>query len=439
MVTQNLANKPIPGSSEPKNLSFFDNLKSKFQKYRKYLFRGVALIIVAFLLFRQWDTTVAMDCTLDVAKNQFLIVAAQESGIIKQIKVKDGDWVEQGTVLAVCEDLERDKQVIRMQAELEKKQLQIAGLQSQRREQQSAVDQAQSVFDQRFREADELRAEERAISNGPRDSRYPPELLELSSLVNAKQSDEQLQKSQQKRIEDLLKGGLISPLEVDVARNRSQIAEHERRAAQERFSSAQIIHARRTKSATTEEKVAEKALQVATQKLKTLDAEISVINEQIESSKKELVIIEKEKKLLNIEAPREGLIIGQEMEKKLGQYLERGNELCRIADIIHLQANADVPEWDINNIQVENPARLRMRLINNNLFSGYIKHINTEALIKPENNQRVYKCEIAVNNKQKLLRPGMSGVAKVMIGKNPGYMIVWNWVKKSIKLEYWMW
>ncbi|MBL8151779.1 MAG: efflux RND transporter periplasmic adaptor subunit [Blastocatellia bacterium] len=381
---------------------------------------------------------------MEVTKGRLLIVSAEESGILREIKVKDGDWVEQGTVLGVCQDLETEKQLLKMQADLEQKQLRIAGLQSQKMEQQAVVQQAESLYTQKHIEADELRAESAAIDAANGDSaettpRYPPELLELRALVRSKRSDEQLQKLQKERYEYLLQQGLSSQLEVDFARNRSQIAEHERRAAEERFSAACIVHRRKLKAAITEESLASKGLEAAVQKLKTIDAELTLTQEQISSARNELAILEKKKDALMITAPRAGLIISPGIETKLGQLMIRGAELCRIADVSQIQVIAEVSEWDVSRINKGNNASLRVRSVTQDIFYGTVTHINTEAIQKPETGLRVYNCEILINNQRDFLRPGMSGVARISLGYYPGYLIFWHWLKRSVRPEYWVW
>ncbi|MEW6732261.1 MAG: efflux RND transporter periplasmic adaptor subunit [Acidobacteriota bacterium] len=416
----------------------YSTVKPILETYRRKLYAGGILILLLFAGLKEWTTTTGSECTLIVAKDSALIISAQESGVLKQINVKDGDFVEIGAILAVCEDLESEKQFVRLRAEFESLQGESVKLQSQRMEQRASVAQARNSYQQYQREATEFNKEEIAIANSNTIAdAYPAELLELQAQVDVKQIDEQTQLLETQRYETLFKQGLVSQSQLETVRNRYQIVVKERQAAENRFIAAKVSHNRKTNSINTQAKIAEKNVEAEQQKLATIDAEIKLINDQIVAKQNELLLLEKKNNLLIIKAPRAGMILAQEIEKKLGQFLERGNELCRLADISQLRAVAEVSEWDITQVNLGSSVHLRMRSLSNETFQGYVRHISSEAIINTQTQLRVYHCEINIDNRKNILRPGMSGFARVVLGKAPGYMLVWRWLRRTIRLDYW--
>ncbi len=399
------------------------------------------VVILLLVTFSCWEVTVTSDCILLPEKDRFLIASAQENGILREIRVKDGDWVAADTILGVCQDLDMEKQLVKLSAEIKQAQSRLVGLQSEYAEQKANVEQAKSYNQHRQREAQELVVEEDAIkkykSNGEVLTEYPPELLELSAQIQTKQSEEQIQILEKNRYEYLFQQGLVSQSQVDESTSRYQITILNRRAAEDRLRAAEMVHRRKVKTAITEKEVTQKILQAALYKLKAFDAEMASINSEIASSSDELALLQKKKDSLTIKALQKGLVLAQDLEKKLGKYLERGSEFCRIADISELRAVVAVSERDITQVRLGSTVRIRIRSSVDQVFTGTVSYIGTEAIITPENSLRIYNCEVKVDNTKQLLRPGMSGVTRISLAYQRGYSIAFRWLKHVIKLEYW--
>lgn len=425
-----------PAGVEKKSLS-------KSIKLPKHFFWVIFALILLIAAFSRWEVTVTSDCILMPEKDQFLIASAQESGVLKEIRVKDGDWVAKDTVLGVCQDIDMEKQLLNLSANIKQSQGRLITLENQYAEQQAIVEQAKSYYEQRQHEAKELIAEEEAIkqykSTGEIRSEYPPELLELKTQIQTKQNEEQIQQLEKSRYDLLLSQGLISQLQVDESTSRYQITILNRHAAEDRMRAGEITHKRKVKTAITEEKASHETLQAALHKLKALETEMQSINSEIVSSNNELVLLEQKKETLTIKAAQDGLVLAQDIEKKLGQYLERGSEFCHIANISELRAVISVSEKDITKVRLGSTARIRIRSLLDQVFKGTVSYIGSEATIKPENNLRIYNCEVKVKNDRQLLRPGMSGVTRISSSYQPGYVIALRWLKSLVKLEYWVW
>lgn len=424
--------------SKVEKTSFYKSIK--LPKNFSWIIFTLVLLLAAF---SRWEVTVTSDCILMPEKDQFLIASAQESGMLKEIRVKDGDWVTKDTILGVCQDIDLEKQLLNLSSNIKQSQGRLITLENQYAEQQAVVEQAKSYYEQRQQEAAELIAEDEAIkqykSTGEILPEYPPELLELKTQIQTKQNEEQIQQLEKSRYDVLLSQGLISQLQVDESTSRYQITILNRRAAEDRMRAGEITHKRKVKTAITEEKASRETFQAALHKLKALETEMQSITSEIASSSNELTLLEQKKEALTIKAAQDGLVLAQDIEKKLGRYLEKGSEFCHIANISELRAVVAVSEKDITKVRLGSTTRIRIRSLVDQVFNGTVSYIGSEATIKPENNLRIYNCEVKVKNDKQLLRPGMSGVARISLSYQPGYIIALRWLKSLIKLEYWVW
>lgn len=62
---------------------------------------------------------------------------------------------------------------------------------------------------------------------------------------------------------------------------------------------------------------------------------------------------------LSVTAPADGIIITPRVEDKAGMMLKEGDELCQIAKTGALRARVVVDDWDLQDVEVGSPARLR--------------------------------------------------------------------------------
>ena len=63
---------------------------------------------------------------------------------------------------------------------------------------------------------------------------------------------------------------------------------------------------------------------------------------------------------LNLTAPVDGVVLTPRVEDKAGMMLREGDELCQIAKTGDLRARVVVDDWDLQDVEVGSPARLRL-------------------------------------------------------------------------------
>jgi len=71
-------------------------------------------------------------------------------------------------------------------------------------------------------------------------------------------------------------------------------------------------------------------------------------------------------------APISGIVITPKVEDKIGMMLKKGAELCEIAKDRPLQARVVVDDWDLQDVEVGSPARLRLNAGTTGELDGYV-------------------------------------------------------------------
>ena len=110
--------------------------------------------------------------------------------------------------------------------------------------------------------------------------------------------------------------------------------------------------------------------------------------------------------------PREGIVYGEELPRMVGRYFQKGEEICRVADTGQLLLRIQLPEREISDVRIGLPVRIKTRSYPERIFGGLVSKIGGESE-RDELNQTTYRVEIAIENSEQLLRPGMTAFARI--------------------------
>jgi hypothetical protein len=75
---------------------------------------------------------------------------------------------------------------------------------------------------------------------------------------------------------------------------------------------------------------------------------------------------------LNITAPEEGVIVTPKVEQKIGVMLKQGDQFCEIAKSGSVRARIRVDDWDLEDVAVGAPATLWLNAAQGRTLSGQI-------------------------------------------------------------------
>ena len=381
LVLVGLLHKPaLSAASAATNVSKekWKNLGDKKRRPRfVFLWGGMFLVTAAF----PWQLRVPSELTVLPMNRQ--IVRAPADGRIEIIHVREGERVTKGELLLEYDATELQLRRRTKQAEL-----------SQAREELRLLAKPNPTS------REEIRREERA--------------LETALTV------EQAAQQDFARDQELSTSGLISQEAFDRTINDLAEAEARRREAE-----AQIALVRKQSPDSRNEQMEVLHLRDAGAQqaiIERLDAELAQLDDLLERTK--------------IYASISGTLTTYRFEEKVGDYLEEGAEVCEIADDDQVVVEMPVSEKDIDVVELGQRVKFKVRGYPARSFEATVDEIAPVAT--PGGHASTILLRAHVPNDDHVLKPGMTGVAKIYCGASFIANIWTRDIVRFIRTEFWL-
>jgi len=114
-------------------------------------------------------------------------------------------------------------------------------------------------------------------------------------------------------------------------------------------------------------------------------------------------------------SPVYGTILTPRLEERIGEFLEKGDALCQVANLKQLRAEIQFPGKDIDFAEKDQKIKLLVSAYPEKTFWGKVQKVSSRAEINEE--EKSFLVLGNVDNVDGMLRPGMTGQAKVYCGK----------------------
>lgn len=408
-------------------------------KWKRLTFFAVlSLIIIAVLCF-PWDATVGSYGALSAIKEREAVITAPEGGIIT-VLVKPGEKLTAGKEIARLSNPDLNSELISVRAELVKAQSDYGKLSGDLSAQQQAVERASAQLDEAVRRDAELQTEQKQIQARKQNSRttdFPAALSVLQADVNLKASRVEEAETQLKRTRQLFNDNLIARSEFEIVENRTIALKLELEAAREKLAAAMVEHRRQTEKTSTDLQMSRADLRIAQSNVVRLNTELGTAQKLIETLRQKERVLEEKQTSAVLVAPRDGVVFGEALPEMAGKYLEKGAEVCRIADTSQMRVVIQVPEREIGDVQKGSLVRLKTRAWPDRIFRGYVEKIGGESELD-QNKQPTYRVELVVDNSDGALKPGMTAFARIHFGRKMIGAILWHKLKQALRPELWM-
>ena len=192
---------------------------------------------------------------------------------------------------------------------------------------------------------------------------------------------------------------------------------------------------------------ASEALDVARKDLETAESELDVLlagsrPEKIRSAKAEIERLTATREFCReqvartrIVSPIDGIVATHHLRDRVGEFVEAGDEVCQIVDSRTMLVEIPVSEKDVAEIEIGQRVKFRARSIPRIAFHGSVVSV---APVAGKNTDRtVVMVASRLDNRELLLRSGMTGNAKIYCGKR---RIIDLWTRKVIRfirVEFW--
>jgi putative peptide zinc metalloprotease protein len=443
------------------------NGKTKALWSRRRLVPLTLALLVAATLLAPWSASVGNYGKLIALPDHEAVIRASESATLVALRVQPGDRLARGAVVGQMGNLEVDDQITQVQSDIARVQAESERLVGEMRAKGETAVRADLQSRQRERDYNEIHAEQRQIASRqgtspssqtftiipastgtslsltsqvgvpPAELSYPAALAVLEADVEMRRAQLNEAGTHSNRARRLHFEGLMARSELDAAETRVRTLASELSGASNRLEAALIEHRRRHASTTTEMKVAYTEASTERLQIEKLNGELRGLRGLTDSLTERRNLLERKRAQFELLTPLAGVVFGEDLPRLVGQYFQKGAEICRIADTRQLLLRIQVPEREIGDVQVGSSVRLKARAFPDRVFRGVVSKIGGESE-RDENQQSTYRVELTIENGERLLRPGMTAFARIDFGRQMIGRILIHKIKQALRPELWM-
>ena len=388
-----------------------------------------ALIACAY----PWETTILAD--VEVAAFQKEEIRAQVDGRIAEIMVREGDSVSCGDPVLRINNPELVAELNQVIAESKIASAKLALLKRGARPQHIAMGKAQLDTAKVTLEHARLRLAESKSLHAANMSRAASVVAEATIGLNHARAEFG-------RMEQLRKQNAVSHSEFEksrITREQWALKLDVAKADQRRIESDR--HAVATEIAA----VAEMKIDEATHRLELICAdplpeEIAAAQAEIDRLEARRVYLQNQVQLLESGSRIAGLVTTQNLEELIDLPVIKGQPVIRVQNISHVAIELQVQENEVGKVDVGQAVIFRTWAYPQREFRGRVSNVAATATFadaKPSNRSFVVKTLIP--NEGLLLKPGMTGKAKICTGEHSLGSLVFHELRKSSMVEVWSW
>lgn len=141
--------------------------------------------------------------------------------------------------------------------------------------------------------------------------------------------------------------------------------------------------------------------------------------------------------LTTLKSPIDGQVTSAYLNERIGHLLKEGDVFAVIQDQRTIQAEVEVPESDIGEVRIGSPVRVRMWAYPTMTFPGEVASIAPVAIGKAES--RFVRVLTNLPNSDGLLKPEMTGYAKIESETRPLGMVLTRTIIRFFLVQVWYW
>ena len=334
-------------------------------------------------------------------------VAAKASGRITEIRVREGDQVKAGDIIAVIDDEQiraREQQaqsaVEQAEAQVRLARQQIAMLNEQLNESQLQVVQARQASQGQVRQSEaELAAAEAALAQ--QEAAY--KMAEFDREAYTK----------------LAKSGAVSEREGKRAETNAETQAALVRTTRRRVESARAAVAQ-AKATLVNPEIRTSQEAVVRQQIAQQQTQIAGAEAQAAQARARLVEAQANRRDLQVRAPFDGTVATRTAEP--GEVVSAGSPLLTLLDLTKVYLRGFVPEGQIGRVRVGQPARIYLDSAPTKPVEAYVARIDPQATFTPENTyfredrvKQVVGVKLQLKGAVGYAKPGMPADGEILV------------------------
>ena len=381
---------------------------------KRYRNGAIALAVLILTFFVPWELKIP--AKFKIVPLDERSVNARTEGYVVKILVQEDSKVHKGDTLAIMAEFEKGEKSLDYLGQLNEKRSELAGLRKGTR--------TELIEEQ---EAQIARIEvEQANAH-----RYQEQQAVLEATLSQNKAALDGAQKVLTRYQDPRAIDVIARIEVEKAETAVNVAKEA-----VRITDAQIRELR--EKADNDYARISSQLVEAQKRLKTLQAgNLPELIQQVEAEVMKLESLYEqvthELKKTDIIAGIDGIVITEHVEQKVNTHLDPGQELMRVADVSSVKVEMMVSQKDLEDVIVGNVVRLKLESYST-IFEGKVDYVAKVA--HPVDGQQVVTVRATLKNEQGLLKPYLTGNAKIYCGKRLIIDLMTRRIRKSIRNEF---
>ncbi|HZI34052.1 MAG TPA: HlyD family efflux transporter periplasmic adaptor subunit, partial [Candidatus Binatia bacterium] len=161
-------------------------------------------------------------------------------------------------------------------------------------------------------------------------------------------------------------------------------------------------------------------------------------------------------KLAEVFSPADGIVAtpSRQLKEMVHQLVNKGDLIAKVYDLKTIEAETLVSEKEIADVNVGYPVVLKVRAYPDQTFHGKVTAIATatagqtgsdaeaKGVSVPSGGRVAEKMVLVttqIDNRSLLLKPGMTGEAKILCGRRRIIDLVTRRIARTFKVQFWMW
>lgn len=410
--------------------SQFKNSENGTFDGKKWMKFGVPLGILCLVLLKV-ELTVSGEFEIQPLHNAD--IRAEIEAIIDEIYVNEGDLVHKGDMLVHLSDRDYLMQLHKIEAQIREHEAQLKMLTAGATQEEialarSKVETAKTRYKHALRadqEAEQIHVRHvtkvrRAITKAQEQLRFAEKKLQRIEALSDKQVIPQITLEQVQE-------------EVITKQNELKEAEAELRMVQA-YQHADIV----------------KELAVAKNEVQQAEADLTKLlagnrPEEIESIEAVINALQIQRQYLQndlqrvaVASPIDGVVTTPKIREKIGQLVKKGDLILEVYRYDSAKVEMLIPEKEIGEIRVGQPVILKARAYPDRSFRGEVTAIAPTAMDDDSGLARkVVRVSTEITNQDLLLKPEMTGHAKIQCGDRTVLELLTRRFMRYLKVEFW--
>jgi len=351
-----------------------------------------------------------------------LTVAAQIDGQIAALYVEEGTRVQAGQPIAALANPDRLHDRATTQAELDAARARLSVLRSGSRREE--VERLGTVVSRKELEVAQARDPEN-------------ERVRLQASVDQRAAELTYAQQNFARSTQLFRSGLIPKMTFE--HDQETVAVQQKLLDQAKGELAVAMEAKGRDADLRQKELQEARSQLALAIAGPRPEEIQAGEADVRRLEAELAFLEDELRRATVYSPAEGVVVTPYLKNRLGQFVHRGELLCKLA-VASPQTRIEiaVPEKEAAEVAVGYPVAVKLNsYLARPTLTGRVAFLAPE--VDASSGSSFVRVEVRLDGHSDLLKPGMTGAAKIYCGRRNVFQLATRRALSWVRTEFWTW